>query len=134
MKSRKKILCVEDDALNRKLLIQLLGEDYTLVLAADGSDAVRQAVEEKPDLILMDLKLPVMDGLEATRRIKARSDLARTPVIAVTAYGMEGDEERARAAGCDDFLLKPIHEDRLFCKVRKYIGAGEESGEEDSGH
>lgn len=132
--TKKKILCVEDDALNRKLLIQLLEEDYTLVLAEDGSEAVRKAVEEKPDLILMDLKLPVVDGLEATRRIKTRSELARTPVIAVTAYGMEGDEERARAAGCDDFLLKPIDEDQLFLKVRRYIGTGEESGEEDSGH
>lgn len=131
---KKKILCVEDDGLNRKLLIQLLEEDYTLVLAANGCEAVRKAVQEKPDLILMDLKLPVVDGLEATRRIKARSDLAHTPVIAVTAHGMDGDEERARAAGCDDFLLKPIHEDRLFCKVRKYTRAGDESGEEDSGH
>ena len=118
---KKKLLCVEDEELNRKLLVQLLEEDYCLVLAANGCEAIEKAASEEPDLILMDLRLPVLNGWEATRMIKQDSNLAHIPIIAVTAHGMEGDEEKARAAGCDDFLLKPICENDLRNKIQVYL-------------
>jgi CheY-like chemotaxis protein len=115
----KTILIVEDVELNRDLLVQLLQDDYRLVLAQDGESAVQTAMSERPDLVLMDLSLPRMDGWEATRRLKEFSTI---PVIVLTAHAMRGDEERARAAGCDDFLTKPIDESLLFEKVAKYLG------------
>lgn len=118
---KKKLLCVEDEELNRKLLVQLLEEDYRLVLAANGYEAIAKAISEEPDLILMDLRLPVLNGWEATRRIKQNGNLSHIPIIAVTAHGMEGDEEKARAAGCDDFLLKPICENDLIKKIQLYL-------------
>jgi len=118
----KRILIVEDVELNRDLLIQLLEDDYELTTAADGSAGVEKAGSERPDLILMDLSLPVIDGWEATRRIKADTATAAIPVIAVTAHAMSGDEEKARAAGCDDFMTKPIDEDLLFAKLRRWLG------------
>jgi two-component system, cell cycle response regulator DivK len=117
----KKILIVEDVELNRDLLIQLLEEDYRLVFALDGAMGIAQAASERPDLILMDLSLPVVDGWEATRRIKANPATARIPVIALTAHAMSGDEERAKTAGCDDFLTKPVYEDLLFAKLRRWL-------------
>lgn len=117
----KTILIVEDVALNRELLVQLLEDDYRLVLAQDGQSAIQKAMEAKPDLILMDLSLPKMDGWEATRRLKAVEQLARIPVIALSAHAMRGDEERARASGCDDFLTKPIDETLLFEKVARHL-------------
>src|SRR5262249_50713784 len=90
----KTILLVEDVALNRELLVQLLGERYRLVLAEDGADALARAAETRPDLILMDLTLPRMDGWEATRRLKGDAALAGIPVVAVSARAMRGDEER----------------------------------------
>ncbi len=118
----KTILIVEDVALNRELLVQLLGDDYRLVLAADGEAALERAAEAKPDLILMDLSLPRMDGWEATRRLKADERLARIPVIVISAHAMRGDEDRARTCGCDDFLTKPIDETLLFQKLEKHLG------------
>lgn len=118
----KTILIVEDVELNRDLLVQLLEEDYHLVLAADGQAALRKAIEAKPDLILMDLSLPRMDGWEATRRLKADTSLSGIPVIALSARAMLGDEERARASGCDDFLTKPIDETLLYQKLARYLG------------
>lgn len=116
------ILVVEDVALNRDLLAQLLEADHRLVFAEDGAAALERAAEERPDLILMDLSLPRMDGWEATRRLKADRTLAHIPVIVLTAHAMRGDEERARAAGCDDFLTKPIDETLLFEKVARHLG------------
>jgi CheY-like chemotaxis protein len=116
------ILIVEDTELNRDLLEQLLEEEHRLVFAADGVAALERAAETKPDLILMDLSLPRLDGWEATRRLKADPGLARTPVVALSAHAMRGDEERARAAGCDDFLTKPIDEDRLFATIARHLG------------
>jgi two-component system cell cycle response regulator DivK len=118
----KTILIVEDAALNRDLLVQLLEHDYRLVLAEDGKAALDCAAQEKPDLILMDLSLPRMDGWEATRRLKANETTARIPVIVLSAHAMRGDEERARASGCDDFLTKPIDEAALFQKVERHLG------------
>lgn len=118
----KTILIVEDVELNRDLLVQLLEENYRLVLAADGEAALQKAAEARPDLILMDLSLPRMDGWEATRRLKADAEFARIPVIVLSAHAMRGHEERARASGCDDFLTKPIDETLLFRKLEKHLG------------
>ena len=119
----KTILIVEDVALNRDLLVQLLEERYRLLLAEDGLDALGRAAAAEPDLILMDLSLPRLDGWEATRRLKADPALARIPVVALSAHAMRGDEERARATGCDDFLTKPIDEDMLFGTLERHLGA-----------
>ncbi|MGH8739393.1 MAG: response regulator [Burkholderiales bacterium] len=118
----KTILIVEDVELNRDLLVQLLEDDYRLVLAGDGQAALQKAIEAKPDLILMDLSLPRMDGWEATRRLKADAALAGIPVIVLSAHAMRGDEERARASGCDDFLTKPIDETLLYQKLARHLG------------
>jgi CheY-like chemotaxis protein len=118
----KTILIVEDVELNRELLVQLLEDDYQLVLAEDGQAALQKAHEARPDLILMDLSLPRMDGWEATRRLKADLNLAKIPVIVLSAHAMRGDEERARASGCDDFLTKPIDETLLYQKLARHLG------------
>ena len=119
----KTILIVEDVPLNRDLLVQLLEDRYRLLLAEDGKAALDCAAGQKPDLILMDLSLPRMDGWEATRRLKADDELARIPVIVLSARAMRGDEERARASGCDDYLTKPIDEELLFQKIARHLGA-----------
>jgi two-component system, cell cycle response regulator DivK len=118
----KRILIVEDVALNRDLLTQILEDEYDLAFAVDGAAGVEMAATHRPDLILMDLSLPVIDGWEATRRIKANPATAQIPVVAVTANAMSGDEARARAAGCDDFMTKPVDEDLLFDKLRRWLG------------
>ena len=117
----KKILVVEDIELNRDLLVQLLEDDYEVVTADDGAAGIEMAEAMVPDLILMDLSLPIIDGWEATRRIKAADKLKDIPVIAVTAHAMQGDEEKARAAGCDDFVTKPIDEDLLLAKISGFL-------------
>jgi CheY-like chemotaxis protein len=119
----KTILIVEDVELNRELLVQLLEDDYQLVLAEDGQAALQKAREARPDLILMDLSLPRMDGWEATRRLKADLNLSKIPVIVLSAHAMRGDEERARASGCDDFLTKPIDETLLYQKLARHLGS-----------
>ncbi|QEE39388.1 MULTISPECIES: response regulator [unclassified Methylobacterium] len=117
----KTILIVEDVALNRDLLMQLLEDDYALVMAVDGAAGVAMAASHTPDLILMDLSLPVIDGWEATRRIKADPATAGIPVIAITANAMSGDADKAKAAGCDDFMTKPVDEDLLFAKLQHWL-------------
>jgi CheY-like chemotaxis protein len=117
----KKILIVEDTEFNRDLLVQLLEDDYAISTANDGAAGIAQAEIARPDLILMDLSLPVMDGWEATRRLKADPALKHIPIIALTAHAMRGDEDKARAAGCDDYLSKPIDEDVLFAKMRALL-------------
>ncbi len=117
----KTILIVEDVALNRDLLVQLLEDDYRLVLAEDGKAALERAVEERPDLVLMDLSLPRVDGWEATRKLKATGATAHIPVIALSAHAMRGDEERARASGCDDFLTKPVDEALLMQAIARHL-------------
>ncbi len=117
----KKILIVEDVELNVDLLVQILEDDYALVVASDGASGVEQAARERPDLILMDMSLPVMDGWEATRRITTDHALEHIPIIAVTAHAMQGDGQRAVECGCRDYLSKPIDEDLLFEKIRELM-------------
>lgn len=119
--ARKKILVVDDTEWNRDLLVQLLEDDYEIVEAVDGGDGIRKAEQEKPNLILMDLGMPVMDGWEATKKIKANSELKHIPVIAVTSHAMVGDAMTARESGCDDYMAKPIDQDELIRKVKKYL-------------
>jgi CheY-like chemotaxis protein len=104
-------------AFNRDLLVQLLEEEYELVTAEDGVKGVKLAEEIVPDLILMDMSLPVLNGWDATRQLKANDRLKHIPIIALTAHAMSGDEARARAAGCDDYLSKPFDEELLFEKL-----------------
>jgi CheY-like chemotaxis protein len=95
-----------------------------LATAADGAAGIDAAARHRPDAILMDLSLPGIDGWEATRRLKARPDTAAIPVIALTAHAMQGDEDRARACGCDDYMTKPIDEDQLFATLARLLGPG----------
>lgn len=113
-----KILLVEDNELNRDMLSRrLLRRGFEVVMAFDGPNALRMAESARPDLILMDLSLPIMDGWEATRRLKADTAMREIPVIALTAHAMEGDRQRAMEAGCDDFDTKPIDLERLLAKI-----------------
>ncbi len=116
----KTILIVEDTELNIDLLTQLLEDDYKLIVARDGAQGVSMAQHDNPDLILMDISLPVMDGYEATRAI--RQTLTSTPIIGLSAHAMQGDAEKAREAGCSDYLTKPVDEDLLIKKLKDYLG------------
>lgn len=117
----KKILIVEDIALNTELLTQLLEDDYHLIVAEDGARGVALAEQERPDLILMDMSLPILDGYEATRRIKSNEALKHIPIIGLSAHAMSGDADKARAAGCDDYLTKPIDDGLLFEKLNRLL-------------
>ena len=120
----KTILVVEDTEDNRQILRDLLGmAGYDIIEAQDGAEGVAKAAEHKPDLILMDVQMPVMDGFEATRRIKADPALKSIPVIAVTSYALAGDEEKTRAAGCDSYIAKPFSPRQMLAKVREVLGA-----------
>ena len=119
-----KILLVEDDELNRDSLRRLLRRrGFEIVLAVDGEDGVATARAEAPDLILMDMSLPVVDGWEATRRLKADPAVQATPIIALTAHAMTTDRDKALAAGCDDFDTKPIDLDRLLPKIHALLAS-----------
>jgi CheY-like chemotaxis protein len=118
------ILLVEDNELNRDMLSRrLVRQGYEVVVAVDGGEALARVREAAPDLILMDLSLPVIDGWEATRRLKADEATRRIPVIALTAHAMAGDREQALAAGCDDFDTKPVELPRLLEKITALLGA-----------
>ena len=120
-----KILLVEDNDMNRDMLSRrLLRKGYEVVMALDGQQAVEMAAAEKPDLILMDMSLPVLDGWEATRRIKAAAETRGIPVIALTAHAMSGDREKALESGCDDYDTKPIDLPRLLAKMTAALGHG----------
>lgn len=116
----KTILIVEDTELNIDLLTQLLEDDYKLLIAKDGAEGVRVAQQRNPDLILMDISLPIMDGYEATRKI--RETMSSTPIIGLSAHAMQGDELRAKEAGCNDYLTKPVNDDLLMNKLKEYLG------------
>lgn len=115
----KTILIVEDTELNIDLLTQLLEDDYNLLFARDGAQSINTAQLENPDLILMDISLPVIDGYEATRRI--RKTMTSTPIIGLSAHAMSGDEEKAKEAGCNDYLTKPINEEILMKKIKENL-------------
>ncbi|MCX7313269.1 MAG: response regulator [Hyphomicrobiales bacterium] len=117
-----RILVVEDQEDNRQILRDLLGSvGYEMVEAHDGQQALTAVVEHKPDLILMDIQLPIMDGYEATRRIKAMPEYKNIPIIVVTLYALSGDEGKAREAGCDAYVTKPYSPRALLAKIREYM-------------
>jgi two-component system cell cycle response regulator DivK len=116
------ILIVEDQEDNRAIIRDLLSTaGYTLIEAVDGEQGVKLARSERPDLILMDIQLPVMDGYEATRRIKSIAELKSIPIIAVTSYALTGDEGKTSAAGCDGYVAKPFSPSALLAKVREFL-------------
>jgi two-component system cell cycle response regulator DivK len=119
------VLIVEDQEDNRKILRDLLSNaGYDLIEAANGEEGVALALSKRPNLILMDIQLPVMDGYEATHRIKSNPELKSIPVIAVTSYALSGDEAKARAVGCDAYITKPFSPRQLLAKVREYLPSG----------
>jgi len=118
----KRILVVEDQADNRQIIRDMLAAtDYEVTEAENGEAALAAIAKQRPDLILMDIQLPIMDGYEATRRIKADPALKSIPIIAVTSYALSGDETKAREAGCDDFVPKPYSPRQLMAKIRQYL-------------
>lgn len=117
-----RILLVEDDEMNRDMLSRrLIKRGYDVTIAVDGQEGVDKAASMNPDLILMDMSLPVMDGWEATRILKADEGTKGIPVIALTAHAMSGDEDKARSAGCDDFDTKPVELTRLLGKIEALL-------------
>ena len=116
----KTILIVEDIELNIDLLTQILEDDYSLLVARDGAQGVALTEQHKPDLVLMDISLPIMDGYDATRNI--RKTFQSLPIIGLSAHAMSDDDDRAKAAGCTDYLTKPVDEDLLLKKLKEYLG------------
>jgi len=118
----KRVLVVEDTEENRQIIRDLLtSAGYEMIEAVDGEEGVAMAAQHRPDLILMDIQLPVLDGYEATRRIKAQPELKHIPVIAVTSYALSGDEAKTKAAGCDGYVAKPFSPRQLLAKVREFL-------------
>jgi two-component system cell cycle response regulator DivK len=118
----KCILVVEDQKDNRQILRDLLtNAGFEMIEAENGEDAVASAQARRPDLILMDIQLPILDGYEATRRIKADPDLKSIPIIVVTSYALSGDEDKARLAGCDDYVAKPFSPRQLLAKIKEHV-------------
>jgi CheY-like chemotaxis protein len=117
-----KILLVEDNEMNRDMLSRrLVRKGYEVLIAVDGAEGVEMSVSKEPDLILMDMSLPVLDGWQATTQIKANPETEEIPVIAITANAMAGDREKCLAAGCDDYDTKPIEFPRLLDKIQKLL-------------
>ncbi len=118
----KRILVIEDTEDNRQILGDLLSNaGYELIEAVDGLEGVATAEREQPDLILMDIQLPGIDGYEATRRIRKIPALAKVPIIAVTSYALSGDEAKTREAGCDGYVAKPYSPRQLLAKIREFL-------------
>ena len=115
----KTILIVEDTELNIDLLVQRLEDDYNLLIANNGAQGVNMALQHNQDLILMDISLPVMDGYEATRKI--RETMKSIPIIGLSAHAMSGDDEKAKEAGCNDYLTKPLDSKVLFQIINQYL-------------
>ena len=119
-----KVLLVEDNEMNRDMLSRrLIRRGFQVVFAMDGQQGVDLARSERPDIILMDMSLPAIDGWEATRRVKADNATRSVPVIGLTAHAMAGDREKAIEAGCDDYETKPVELDRLISKIERLLGA-----------
>lgn len=118
----KRILVVEDQEDNRQIIRDMLSAtDYKITEAENGEEALAAVAKQRPDLILMDVQMPIMDGYEATRRIKSDPALRAIPIIAVTSYALSGDEKKARAAGCDDYVPKPYSPRQLLAKIREHL-------------
>ncbi len=118
----KRILVVADQEDNRQIIRDMLrATDYEITEAENGEQALAAITKQRPDLILMDIQLPIMDGYEATRQIKADPALKSIPIIAVTSYALSGEEQKARAAGCDDYVPKPYSPRHLLAKIRQYL-------------
>jgi two-component system, cell cycle response regulator DivK len=118
----QRILVAEDQEDLRAILrFTLEGAGYDVVEAMNGAEAVAKAETERPNLVLMDIQMPILDGYEATRRIKALAGMAQTPIVAVSSFAMKGDEEKARAAGCDAYVTKPYSPRQLLALVRKLL-------------
>jgi two-component system, cell cycle response regulator DivK len=118
----KRILVVEDQEDNRQIIRDMLaGTGYEIIEAENGEEALAAVAKQRPDLILMDIQLPVMDGYTATRRIKADPALRSIPIIAVTSYALSGEDKKAREAGCDAYIPKPYSPRELLAKVRQYL-------------
>jgi two-component system cell cycle response regulator DivK len=118
----KHILVVEDQEDNRQILRDLLiNAGYEMTEAVNGEEALAEVAKQRPDLILMDIQLPVMDGYETTRRIRINPDLKSLPIIAVTSYALAGDEDKALAAGCDAYVTKPYSPRQLLAKIKEYL-------------
>lgn len=119
---RRTVLVVEDNELNMKLFHDLLeAHGYAVLQARTGPEALDLAARGRPDLIIMDIQLPEISGLQVTKELKSRPELAKVPVIAVTAFAMKGDEERIRAGGCEDYIAKPISVAGFLEKVKRYL-------------
>ena len=118
----KRILVVEDQPDNRQIIRDMLAPtDYEITEAENGEEALAAIANQRPDLILMDIQLPVMDGYEATRRIKAGASLRSIPIIAVTSYALSGEGQKARMVGCADYVPKPFSPRQLLAKIRQYL-------------
>jgi two-component system cell cycle response regulator DivK len=118
----KRILIIEDQEDNRAIMRDLLSSaGFELIEAVNGEEGVKLAQSERPDLILMDIQLPVIDGYEATRQIRSFVDLKSTPIIAVTSYALSGDEAKSREAGCNGYVAKPFSPRQLLAKVREFL-------------
>ena len=118
----RRILVVEDQEDNRKIMRDLLeANDFEIIEAVTGEEGVAMAGKEKPDLILMDIQLPGLDGYETTRQIRTNPDLKQTPIIAVTSYALSGDDKKAFAAGCDGYVTKPFSPRQLLAKIKEYL-------------
>ncbi len=121
----KRILVVEDQEDNRQIIRDMLSTtDYQIAEAENGEEALAAVAKQRPDLILMDIQMPILDGYEATRRIKADPALRSIPIIAITSYALSGDEQKARASGCDDYVPKPYSPRQLLAKIRQYLPDG----------
>lgn len=120
MSPKKTILVVEDTELNIDLIVQLLEDDYNILIARDGEEGVAVALDKHPDLILMDISLPIVDGYEATRRLREKA--VTVPIIGLSAHAMDGDAQKAIKSGCDDYLTKPLKDELLFDMLKKHLG------------
>ena len=120
-----KVLYVEDNEMNRDMLSRRLQRrGFQVLIAVDGEQGIARATAERPDLILMDMSLPVIDGWEATRRLKAAPETGGIPILGLTAHAMSTDRDKCLAAGCDDYDTKPVEMDRLLEKIDRLLGAG----------
>src|SRR5262252_4422493 len=119
---KKRILVVEDQEDNRQILRDLLANaGYDMIEAEDGEQAIKLAASHQPDLILMDIQLPLVDGYEATRRLKADPELKKIPIIVVTSYALSGDDSKAHDAGCDAYITKPYSPRQLLAKIKEFL-------------